>query len=389
MADAIRARPVADVVHGFNPYVHGARGLFALMVVVFHVVNSRLPTLPFLAHGWPLFLARGTEHGVEVFFGIGGIVIVGALARARSPFVFALERATRIYPVLWASIACIVVLSAFTGFEGRSLPSAPVLAANLFALPPLIPGPLIHPAAWSLSYELAFYALCALAWALRRRFGAAVFFLVAPLAMLALGDHVRAFLMPVGMAAAVCLERRPGWGRLAQAPGLCLIAFLLLWEGVCKGSGGDLTPLNVLQLSPALLVMSLGAAALAGVAFAGVLSGAGLLSRILASALMQFLGTISYSLYLWHPIVMSMVKHSMYLAALPEHLGPASQIAFLVLSLPPSVLVAVISQRLLEKRVTVWLRRRLEQGLPGRRNGRPPVTAVHPSLERPAEASGS
>ncbi|MHB8286435.1 MAG: hypothetical protein ACYDD1_17425, partial [Caulobacteraceae bacterium] len=79
----------ANVVRSFNPYLHGARGLFASMIVVFHVVNSRLPTYPALSHGWPLFMARSLEHGVELFFGISGIVIFGALERARSPLLFA------------------------------------------------------------------------------------------------------------------------------------------------------------------------------------------------------------------------------------------------------------------------------------------------------------
>ena len=121
----------ASVPRAFNPYIHGARGLFAFMIVVFHVVNSRLPTVTALAHGWPLFLIRSTEYGVELFFGISGIVIVGALARARNPLIFAVERGTRIYPVLWASLGFIVILSAFTGFEGRTMPSLSVLIMNL------------------------------------------------------------------------------------------------------------------------------------------------------------------------------------------------------------------------------------------------------------------
>ena len=35
----------------FNPYVHGARGLFCLMVFVYHVVHSGLPTFDLSARG--------------------------------------------------------------------------------------------------------------------------------------------------------------------------------------------------------------------------------------------------------------------------------------------------------------------------------------------------
>ena len=75
----------SDVSHAFNPYLHGARGLFALMIVVFHVVNSGLPTFGLVSHGWPLLAQRSLEFGVELFFGISGIVIFGALQRARGP----------------------------------------------------------------------------------------------------------------------------------------------------------------------------------------------------------------------------------------------------------------------------------------------------------------
>lgn len=131
-----RLHPTANISRGFNPYLHGARGLFAFMIVLFHVINSKLPTLPILSHGLPLMMARSLEHGVELFFGISGIVIVGALQRARGPFVFAIERCTRIYPVLWTSIIVLVILAGLTGYEGRSWPSVGEFLANLLALPP-------------------------------------------------------------------------------------------------------------------------------------------------------------------------------------------------------------------------------------------------------------
>jgi peptidoglycan/LPS O-acetylase OafA/YrhL len=84
------------------------------------------------------------------------------------------------------------------------------------------------------------------------------------------------------------------------------------------------------------------------------------LSRLLATAPLQFLGTISYSLYLWHPIVMAVVKHAMYVAHLPQKLGGLSQIAFFALILPPSLGLGWISQAILEKRVTRWLRATIE-----------------------------
>ncbi len=372
----------ADIVHNFNPYLHGSRGVFALMVVVFHVANSRLPTFAILSRSWPLFALRSFEHGVELFFGISGIVIVGALSRARGPLVFAIERGTRIYPVLWASVLTIVALSMLTGFEGRSAPSLPVLAANLLGLPPALPGPLIHPAAWSLSYELLFYGFCALGWMLRRRLGTWAAWLIVPVALLLVIFHIRTLLMPVGMGIAVLLVRRPQWSRYAPAPGVCLLIFLLVWECVCEACGGDLINAPLGSLVRGFVPLGIVAATIAGaLTYAGVLGGRGAFSRVLAWRPMQFLGGVSYSLYLWHPIVMSMIKHLMYVAHVPAHAGPYSQLIFLIVSLPCSLTVAWMSQITLEKRVTRWLRIQLEQRTGVRRPIRAPETVTQSVLD--------
>jgi peptidoglycan/LPS O-acetylase OafA/YrhL len=354
----------ANVVRAFNPYLHGARGLFASMIVLFHVVNSRLPTFPALSHGWPLFGVRSLEHGVELFFGISGIVIFGALERARNPLLFATERATRIYPVLWVTILTIVGLSGLTGYEGRGLPSLTVLGANFLALPPLLPGPLIHPAAWSLSYELAFYFFCAVAWALRRRVGWWAAAIIVPAAAILVSLHIRVLLMPVGMGVAFLLARAPKLARASVSPGICLLVFLTTWEAVCQAGGGDLINASLGTLShgftPALMLVATLAAILT---FAGILEGKGIFCAVLRSRPMQFLGTVSYSLYLWHPILMSIIKHFMYKFSLPAHLGSSSQLVLLILCLPPSLGLAWVSQRVLEKRVTFWLRQRLRRKL--------------------------
>lgn len=344
------------------------------MIVLFHVVNSKLPTLPFLADGTPLLLTRSLEHGVELFFGISGIVIVGALQRASGPFVFAIDRFTRIYPVLWAAVTVLVILSALTGFQGRGLPGVGEYIANLLALPPLLPGMLIHPAAWSLSYELLFYAFCAAIWMLRRHIGVWAMVIAVPLAGALLFYHVRAVLMPVGMIAALLMERRPQLARFVPAPGLCLIAFLIVWEMLCGRNQGELMDVPIGSMLHSLDILLLGSAvAFASLCFAGILAGRGLLSRALNAAPMQFLGTISYSLYLWHPIVMAMVKHAMYGAHLPDRLGPLTQFAFFALILLPSLAVGWLSQITLEKRVTRWLRLRIE---PSRRERGKEVTPM-------------
>ena len=196
-------------------------------------------------------------------------------------------------------------------------------------------------------------------------------------------------LMPVGMAVAVLFRQHPNWSRFARAPGLCLIIFVLLWETISRSVGGDLSQVSVLQLQPLTLTLSFIAAVVAGLAFTGIMSGNGFFNRVLASRPLQFLGTISYSLYLWHLIVMAVVKVVMRSTGLVKYAGPASQLLFFALSFPPSILIAWLSEQVLEKRVTVRLRRAIEHNLAGKVQELPPTTVVHPPIERRPEINGS
>ena len=359
------------VAHGFNANIHGARGLFACMVLVYHVVNSRLPTFAVLGSGAPFFMLRSLEHGVELFFGVSGFVMIGALARTRGAAFFLADRATRIYAVLWPSVLVIAVLAEFTHFEGRSVAGPGVLLANLLGLPPLAPFPLIHPAAWSLSYELAFYALCSLTLLGSKRWRAASMTAAVLIGLWLLNSHVRAVLMPIGLLAAL-LGARGRFRRWAFTAEVGLVLFLVSWEGLCRSTGGDLMNFQASLLLQGWRPLLVIAAVVGGCGlFAGLEAGRGLLCRLLRTSVFQWLGSVSYSLYLWHPIVMSMVKHAMVTAGLPHRLSGGCQLAFLLLGAPSSLLVALVSQQLLEKRLTTFVRRRLE----GRKRAVEPATA--------------
>ena len=84
-------------------------------------------------------------------------------------------------------------------------------------------------------------------WLLRRRIGDWAVLIAAPLAAALLFYHVRALLMPLGMIAAVIMERNPRLARIAFAPGLCLLVFMVAWEVLCEGQNGDL--MNVTLVS--------------------------------------------------------------------------------------------------------------------------------------------
>ncbi|MBB5685760.1 acyltransferase family protein [Sphingobium boeckii] len=343
----------------FNPNVHGARGLFSAMVFVYHVYHSKLPTFAAVQGSLlEIWLLDSMKFGVELFFGISGLVIVGALTRAPSAAAFAWDRIARIFPALWASL---LVFTAMRYWGGLPLPSFGLWAANFLAPPPFFSVPMVHPAAWSLGYEFTFYMLCALLWAVRGPNVRSWRWIAVITGTLLVILFPRGILMAAGVIIAAKLPR-PAWmGRLARYPGVMLLIFLMAWRALDMAAHGKMrlmSPLHAdflewLNLAPLIYITGV----IGGIGLLGVEQGRGFTSHILRMRLMQWLGTISYSFYLWHPACMAIVKLAMHKSGLVEMIGPWSQIVFFILALGPSLVVSHVSQIVLEQRVTRWLRK--------------------------------
>jgi peptidoglycan/LPS O-acetylase OafA/YrhL len=103
-----------------------------------------------------------------------------------------------------------------------------------------------------------------------------------------------------------------------------------------------------------------------------VRGGSAFFSRSLQSRFLQFMGTISYSFYLWHAVVTFPLK-MMAAKLLVGKLGMAPGIAialFGVSAFGLSVIVSWYSWRWLEQGIGVWLSKRFAP--------KPPATAVAP-----------
>jgi len=354
----------------FNRNVHGARGLFAFALFVFHVVNSGLSTFPLLMTPTGDFIMRTSEYGVELFFCISGYVIAGTLRRARSPAAFLEDRAIRIYPVLCASILAIVGLGLATGVHGfadmRLSQLAWTVPLNMLALPGILPLDNIHPAAWSLSYEMTFYLFCAACWAMRRRLGSAAYWIAAPVAIILIVYYPRGAFLLAGVLVAEGWPRNRVFVQLTRYPLPLILLFLLCWRMIQELSlPSHIIATTMLDWSAdSRLPLAVLGFVSATLGFAGIVGGYGAFGYALRSRPLHYLGTISYSLYLWHPIVMSGVKTTLLYVGIPQAAGIWAQLVFFAVALPPALVVSDASQRILERRLAIWLRRRLHHPPP-------------------------
>jgi exopolysaccharide production protein ExoZ len=138
----------------FFPGIHALRIVAALMVAFEHA--------RFVSNGYdggPPHLFYPGRSGVILFFAISGFVI--ALQRTKPVSEFALHRLLRIYPSYWIAIAIEVV------FRVTTSRPAGITASQVLLYPSISSCDFTAIPYWSLIFEMMFYALAALVFAMR------------------------------------------------------------------------------------------------------------------------------------------------------------------------------------------------------------------------------
>jgi peptidoglycan/LPS O-acetylase OafA/YrhL len=374
-------------VQEFNTNIQGSRGLFAFLVLVSHVENSGLNGG---GPGWLHFALSSFQYGVELFFCISGYVITMSLMRAPSAGRFLLDRALRIMPVfltlqviLFAVGTTFIHEHLFAVMHGWSL--VWLLVADSLLLPGIFPIPAVQEAAWSLSYEFAFYLLVCVYWFAGWRLKKWQRIAIAAIAVTVFVDiYPRAIFFSVGVityvmqAGAVSRWGNRPWTRLSPFAYLCVMLFS--WRMIRYLSNG-------LQIDGMMLHQWLGdvrifwavVAYVSGLLFfVTMYHDQGIYGRLMRTRVFQWMGSISYSFYLWHPIVMFATKRFLVNSLLPIIGDGWGQLAFFLLSLPIAMVAAHASYILIERHLTKWVKSRLSARA---------IPVQQPSIARPMVAS--
>lgn len=341
--------------------LEGLRGLLAWTVVATHIL---------ICSGWfgPIVggenvLSAVAESAVDVFMLLSGFVITRLLLVEREPFgKYLWRRACRIVPAYWVALAAGIALNGTLAANLRHLPPTPearafVLVCDLGAsrvwtdatlhallLHGLVPARVLPQAAytflgvaWSLSLEWQFYCVAplALAFALRTRIGfigLAVFCLTNALVCGRwIAEFSNAFLLAkvlfffVGAVGYVAIAENTNRRRAALwLVGGCSLLAAAWFVGSRRWLEATL---------PALIwIVALGCAQF---------NSLGAVRRLLCAAPLQYLGRVSYSTYLFHAPVITVVQFTMW-----RWVHPTSRPTLLILTAIPSVVTTLIVSHL-------------------------------------------
>ncbi|YCK37846.1 acyltransferase family protein [Actinomadura sp. ATCC 39365] len=349
-------------------WLDALRGLAAMVVVFEHALEplwpeARPPIKAVFDPGW---------YGVLVFFLVSGYIVPASLERRGSVRAFWISRFFRLWPLFTVCVAGMLLLAAL-GWDDLHIwwdtrPLAMALA-HAGMLQNLLYAPNVANVLWTLSYEMAFYLLLTAMFTLgvhRRSTAAALGFAAAavlgggllPVTLLSAGGAARMLTVVVvvtAVLAAGLAAMLRGGRRVQQAGAVAVAGTILLLLAVNQSYPGPWQGLFILATMFAGTVLYRVEAGLLGhrhlvwvalIPLAGlwparaelgtqVATVAAWLTFAAAMALrrrampswLTWLGLVSYSIYLLHPLLLESVE---FFLPEPSDVPPAARLAVLV-----------------------------------------------------------
>lgn len=338
------------------------RAVAALAVVYYHAVD--------VPAGGVFGLPSTGSWGVDVFFVISGFIIGLVLTRNSSHFF--LRRVFRIIPLYWTATVCWSVAVLLMPAYANSTEVTPIgLLQSFFFIPYWMstrPGPILY-LGWTLMYEMFFYVVVALALLVFRR---AVPTLVATAVLL-------------GALVLLGAVWPTPWYQLAYFQAPVILEFLfglllfVLWsrgEAALRAADGAVRRI-VFVLAAALLIAGLvwlarqdpNAVSLVGfdrvlrygIASLAVVGGALLLEPLVRDGAITrwllVLGSASYAIYLFHPLVLGFFSRVLFAGAIGSS-GVMIRLLLLLVTLLAVALSSIVIDRYYDQPIQRALKRR-------------------------------
>ncbi|MFI8070929.1 acyltransferase family protein [Streptomyces sp. NPDC086033] len=381
-------------------WLDALRGIAALVVVFDH--SSYTFMADFRRELMPQF--NTSRYGIMVFFLVSGYIIPASLERRGCVRTFWIGRIFRVYP-LWAVVVMVLLAAHFLGvaglrgFGGQS--TVTVVVAHVMMLQELLGTPNVLLVLWTLSYEMSFYLLVVALFTVRlHRQSAAI---AITLAVLSAASVTAGAVLPASalsglvgtgplivcasivMGLAICCASagspvlRGFGGVLGGVLALVLVMFngtVPLWEGlvilavmflgtaVHRAENGQSTWRRTAGAAVLVVGCAVGSAYWSGsddhfvrrgwiVAFllAVLTFGVGLAARgRRVPPVLTGLGTISYSVYLVHPVLLAVIDG---MIGRRRQDSVVLEVAFFAALLP----VCVLTHRYIEAPGQAWGRR--------------------------------
>jgi hypothetical protein len=340
-------------------FIDALRGLAAVSVMLYHFCTGGL-SLPALRDGLPELVVGALGHGwlgVQTFFVLSGFVIAYAIGdrpvTPRGAALFALRRQVRLDPPYWASI----VFAAGHAWRrkllwggDRTAPSATDILANVLYLQEILQVRAVQAVYWTLCIEVQLYLTFAVMLAALDRHARAAA-TVAPRVLTAWVVFVTG---AWSLDAALLWRARTAW---------VITHWYLFAMGVCtwyalaghlpRGAllagllGASIASFQFDRIEPAV-----GAAVAAVVYLVGRRDA---LATLLSGRVWQWLGRLSYSVYLVHTVAGAISRGMLRRPWLERSVGGVAVIVVCAMSL--SFALAWLLHVTVERRAIAWASR--------------------------------
>jgi len=340
------------------------RGLAALAVVFDHASSHVLQHARGVIYHW----FDAGQYGVFVFFIISGYIVPASLERKGSVRTFWVSRLFRLYPLylLAVTIAVALYLIHFGSLRGEDSDPAGSVLSQLLMMSNVLGGQNVPNVVWSLSYEMVFYLLLTALFVARAHQRSSWYALAFAAAAVAIGGLLpqayltsnvatpRLIALVADLAVLACVALaivRRGMSRLLGAAIAAIVAIALLafngtwiepWEALSilalmftgtvlyRAEQGQYPWRKAIVIAVAVLGLAIAAGLwhshawglsahaellwerrwFSSVLLAGLTFGAGMaFRRARWPWVLTWLGLISYSVYLLHPLVIEVYYH--------------------------------------------------------------------------------